>query len=133
MQREIAAPSEQTRSVAAGTRIGIGGKQLLPKIHVHRSGEAGIFANAYIVEGQSGLVVIDGTLTVSESGRLRKTAESLGKPIMGILITHAHPDHVAGISRLAHSDAVPIYALGSVANHGNGRRLRCEFRVDSGK
>jgi glyoxylase-like metal-dependent hydrolase (beta-lactamase superfamily II) len=88
----------------------------LPKIHVHRSGEAGIFANAYIVEGQSGLVVIDGTLTVSESGRLRKTAESLGKPILGILITHAHPDHVAGISRLADSETVPIYALGSVAN-----------------
>jgi glyoxylase-like metal-dependent hydrolase (beta-lactamase superfamily II) len=85
------------------------------KTHVHRSGEGGIFANAYIVEGRSGLVVVDGTLTVSESTKLRDTVESLKKPLVGVLITHAHPDHVAGISRLEDSGAVPIFALGSVA------------------
>jgi glyoxylase-like metal-dependent hydrolase (beta-lactamase superfamily II) len=85
------------------------------KIHVHRSGEGGIFANAYIVEGRSGLVVVDGTLTVSESSKLRDTIESLKKPLLGVLVTHAHPDHVAGISLLADSRVVPIFALASVA------------------
>ena len=35
------------------------------KIHVYSSGELGIFANAFLVETNKGVVVIDSTLTVS--------------------------------------------------------------------
>ena len=82
----------------------------MAKIHVHQSGEAGIFANAYVVEGQFGVVLVDTTLTFSESAKLRKTVESLRKPLLGVIVTHAHPDHVAGISVLVDSEQIPVYA-----------------------
>jgi hypothetical protein len=36
-------------------------------IHAHKSGEMGIFANAYAVETEESLIVIDATLTRSEA------------------------------------------------------------------
>jgi hypothetical protein len=41
------------------------------KIHVYSSGELGIFANAFLIETNNGVVVIDSTLTVSESKSLK--------------------------------------------------------------
>ena len=71
-----------------------------PKIHTHMSGEKGIFVNAYLVETANGVVVIDSALTVNESKALKARLDSIKKPLLGILITHAHPDHVAGITYL---------------------------------
>jgi glyoxylase-like metal-dependent hydrolase (beta-lactamase superfamily II) len=86
----------------------------LNTIHVHQSSEQGIFANAYIIETDNSVVVVDATLTMSESKKLRGRLNSLNKPIAGFLLTHAHPDHVAGLSNLVESSATPIYALRSV-------------------
>jgi glyoxylase-like metal-dependent hydrolase (beta-lactamase superfamily II) len=86
----------------------------LPKIHVHTSGEIGIFANAYLVETQNGIVAIDSTLTSSESKSLKATAEALNKPLLAILLTHAHPDHVAGTTNLVNSPEIPVVALESI-------------------
>jgi glyoxylase-like metal-dependent hydrolase (beta-lactamase superfamily II) len=66
------------------------------------------------VEADEGLVVIDTTLTMSDSKALKRTIEDLGKPIAGILLTHGHPDHVAGTYNIAPRGDVPIYALQSV-------------------
>jgi glyoxylase-like metal-dependent hydrolase (beta-lactamase superfamily II) len=87
-----------------------------PKIHTHMSGEKGIFANAYIIESQNGVVVIDSTLTVSESKALRSELDSIGKPLLAIILTHPHPDHVAGITNLVTSQDVPIISLESIAS-----------------
>lgn len=86
----------------------------MAKIHVHKSGEAGIFANAYIVETTSSLVVVDTTLTVSEAHAFSEKLKALGKPVAAVLITHAHPDHVAGLSVWLADPQTPIYALASV-------------------
>jgi glyoxylase-like metal-dependent hydrolase (beta-lactamase superfamily II) len=77
-----------------------------PKIHIHMSGEKGIFANAYIIESQNGVVVIDSTLTVSESKALRSQLDSIGKSILAIILTHPHPDHVAGVTNLKRSPRI---------------------------
>ncbi|PWU80544.1 MAG: hypothetical protein DLM72_11560 [Candidatus Nitrosopolaris wilkensis] len=91
-------------------------KRIVPKIHTHKSGEQGIFANAYIIETENGLVAVDATLTVSESKSLKKRIDSINKPLLGILLTHAHPDHVAGVTNLLgpSPNNIPIVALESI-------------------
>jgi glyoxylase-like metal-dependent hydrolase (beta-lactamase superfamily II) len=86
----------------------------MSKVHAHKSSESGIFANAYIVETNRSLVAIDATLTVSEARSFRDRLTKLGKPVKAVLITHAHPDHVAGISEWLPSSDTPIYAVQSV-------------------
>lgn len=88
---------------------------LLPKVHVHAAGEAGFYANAYLVEGDHGVVAVDAPLTVSEAKSFRKELDALGKPLLGVLVTHAHPDHVNGIGILVDGTKdVPVVALDGV-------------------
>jgi len=47
-------------------------------VHIHASGEGGIFANAYVVESPNALVAVDATLTETESKTLRREVEALG-------------------------------------------------------
>jgi glyoxylase-like metal-dependent hydrolase (beta-lactamase superfamily II) len=79
-------------------------------IHTHACGEGGIFVNAYLVETQAGVVAIDSTLTESESRSFRKEVEALDKPLLAVLVTHPHPDHVAGIANLVAKDPTKIIA-----------------------
>jgi len=81
------------------------------RVHIHISGEQGIFANAYLVETEGGVVAVDSTLTVSESQSFAARCRGLGKRLLAVLITHGHPDHVAGITQLVGRDQVPILAL----------------------
>jgi glyoxylase-like metal-dependent hydrolase (beta-lactamase superfamily II) len=84
------------------------------RVQPHASGEGGILANAYLVETANGVVAVDATLTRSESRSLRAEVVALGKPLLAVLLTHAHPDHVAGVTELVASADVPIVALASV-------------------
>jgi glyoxylase-like metal-dependent hydrolase (beta-lactamase superfamily II) len=87
----------------------------MARIHTHASGEAGIFANAYAAESDHGVVAIDATLSVSESRAFRRELDAIGKPLLAVLVTHAHPDHVAGIGEVVRGQEVPILALRGVA------------------
>jgi len=77
-------------------------------VHTHACGEGGIFVNAYLVETRAGVVAIDSTLTESESKGFRKELEALKKPLLAVLVTHPHPDHVAGITNLVAKDSAKI-------------------------
>jgi len=85
-----------------------------PKIHTYVSEEPIIKVNAFIVESDKELVIVDTTLTMSDSKALKKKADDLKKPIAAILLTHGHPDHVAGTYNIAPKGDIPIYALQSV-------------------
>lgn len=84
------------------------------KIHVHSSGEAGLSVNAYLVETENGVVAVDAQLLVSEARAFRTKFEALEKPLLAVLLTHPHGDHVAGITEFIGSSDVPIVALHSV-------------------
>lgn len=86
----------------------------LPRIHSHSTGPGGALVNAYLVEVDEGVVAIDGTLTVSDGRALRAQLESLGKPLLAVLVTHAHPDHYGGIVELVAGDDVPVVATTGV-------------------
>ena len=83
-------------------------------IHTYTSSEPMMKVNAFIVESSKELAIVDTTLTMSDSLALRQKADRLGKPVAGIIITHGHPDHVAGIGNVSPSGDVPIYSLASV-------------------
>jgi glyoxylase-like metal-dependent hydrolase (beta-lactamase superfamily II) len=83
-------------------------------VHTHACGEGGIFVNAYLIESAGGVVAVDSTLSESESKTLRKEFEAIGKPLLAVLVTHPHPDHVAGITNLVAGDSPKIVATQSV-------------------
>lgn len=58
------------------------------------------FVNAYLVEEDDGLTVIDTMLPRSGKIVLAK-AEELGRPIVRIALTHAHGDHIGSVDELA--------------------------------
>jgi glyoxylase-like metal-dependent hydrolase (beta-lactamase superfamily II) len=80
-------------------------------IHTFTGTPGTVPVNAYVVEAADGVVVVDGTLTVSGGRGLRALVEQIGKPLAGVLVTHAHPDHYGGLVELGD---VPILALAGV-------------------
>jgi len=79
-------------------------------VHTHACGEGGIFVNAYLVESAAGVVAIDSTLTETESKSFRRELDALRKPLLAVLVTHPHPDHVAGITNLVAGSSPKIVA-----------------------
>lgn len=68
---------------------GVSGKFMeLPRDHV----------NAFVVEMENSVVVVDSMLALSSARGLREKAESFGKPIEAVLMTHGHPDHYTGLT-----------------------------------
>ncbi|MRX72367.1 MBL fold metallo-hydrolase [Bacillus lacus] len=65
--------------------------------------------NCYLVEEEEGLTLVDAALPYSAKGILR-AAEGIGKPITGIVLTHAHEDHTGALDHLKRAlPAVPVY------------------------
>src|SRR6516162_5468039 len=84
-------------------------------IHRFQATGVGTPVNAYIVEGRSGSVVVDSTLTVSDGRALRARVDELAKPLLGVVVTHAHPDHYGGLVELVRDLDVPVFATSGVA------------------
>lgn len=85
-----------------------------PVVHTYRAAESGLYVNSYLVEGESGVVVVDTNLLVSDIEALRARLRALKKPLLAIFVTHAHPDHFNGVPGLVKDKEVPVYATASV-------------------
>jgi glyoxylase-like metal-dependent hydrolase (beta-lactamase superfamily II) len=83
-------------------------------VHTYRSGESGLFVNSYLVEGADGVVAIDAPLLLSDGRAFRARFEALRKPLLGVLVTHPHPDHYNTIGELLAGEDVPVIAHGDV-------------------
>lgn len=85
-----------------------------PLVHTYRAAEPGLHVNSYLVEGESGVVVVDTSLLVSDIEALRARLRALRKPLLAIVVTHAHPDHFNGVLGLVRDREVPVYATAGV-------------------
>jgi glyoxylase-like metal-dependent hydrolase (beta-lactamase superfamily II) len=52
-----------------------------PVVHTYRAAESGLYVNSYLVEGESGVVVVDTNLLVSDIEALRARLRALKKPL----------------------------------------------------
>jgi glyoxylase-like metal-dependent hydrolase (beta-lactamase superfamily II) len=87
---------------------------MTPTVHTYRSGESGLFVNSYLVEGDEGVVAVDAPLLLSDGRACRARLDALRKPLLGVLVTHPHPDHYNTIAELLAGDEVPVIALREV-------------------
>jgi glyoxylase-like metal-dependent hydrolase (beta-lactamase superfamily II) len=85
-----------------------------PVIHTYRAAEPGLNVNSYLVEAESGVVVVDTSLLVSDIGALCARLRALRKPLLAILVTHPHPDHFNGVAAVVQDQEVPVYAAATV-------------------
>jgi glyoxylase-like metal-dependent hydrolase (beta-lactamase superfamily II) len=84
--------------------------------------------NSYLVDEDDGLTVIDTMMSRAER-KILAAAESRGKPIARILLTHAHMDHVGSLDALhaAVSDAEVIISA------RDARLLAKDMSLDPGE
>ncbi|GAA4604594.1 glyoxylase-like metal-dependent hydrolase (beta-lactamase superfamily II) [Actinoplanes octamycinicus] len=85
------------------------------RVHTYTAAEAGLFVNSYLVESAEGVVLVDASLLLSDARALAARLEALHKPLLGVFVTHAHPDHFNGLPTVA-GDDVPVYATAAVAD-----------------
>ena len=70
-------------------------------LHSYTAPEASALVNTQIVETANQLHIIDAQFTQGFAAEARAYADSLGKPIVGLYLSHAHPDHILGASQFA--------------------------------
>lgn len=74
-------------------------------IHTYVAPEKSFGAATHILETPNQLTLIDTQYSLSQAREFRAYAESLGKPIKNIIISHAHPDHYLGLDAFRGIDA----------------------------
>ena len=58
------------------------------------------FVNAYLVQEEDGLTLVDTTIA-GGAGPILRAARDLGRPIVRVALTHAHGDHIGQLDALA--------------------------------
>lgn len=86
----------------------------MPSIQRIESSVGGTPVNAYLIEGERQVVVVDSTLTVSGGRAVRQRVVDTGKPLSAIVLTHAHPDHYGGAIEVMRGADAPIVAAAGV-------------------
>jgi glyoxylase-like metal-dependent hydrolase (beta-lactamase superfamily II) len=80
------------------------------QIHNYTSSPPGP-VNSWLIESVNGVVIIDTQRTLSEAKNALNEIEKINKPILGIIITHPHPDHIGETEILLNGTSdIPIYS-----------------------
>jgi glyoxylase-like metal-dependent hydrolase (beta-lactamase superfamily II) len=95
--------------------------------HLVRLSRLGL-VNAYLVQEEDGLTLVDTLLPRSQDGILA-AARELGAPIVRIALTHAHGDHIGSLDALA--AAVPTAEVSISAR--DARLLAGDKALDAGE
>lgn len=100
-----------TFTLVMGLTRSVAGQEL---VEIHRYTEADDIVgsvNSYLVETTNGIVIIDTQRNGTQGGQVAQQAVEIGKDVLGIFITHPHPDHIGGLAAVVEQfpDA-PFYA-----------------------
>ena len=87
------------------------------RVHTYTAASRSYDANAFWLESDKGLVLIDALLLKSDAKLLAAAMKATGKPLAGILLTHPHLDHFGGIRTVATAfGGVPVFATRATAD-----------------
>ncbi len=93
-----------------------------PVIHKYTSTVMDWIVNVHMVETESGVVLIDGAIAASSGNEIRDIIDNkIGKPLLGVLLTHGHPDHYIGVGNIVKEDVVPFYAVQAAIDQAKER------------
>jgi glyoxylase-like metal-dependent hydrolase (beta-lactamase superfamily II) len=80
-------------------------------IHTYTASPEKFFVNSFIVESDTGLVLIDTQFLLSSARELAARIAAIGKPLDAIIVTHPHPDHFNGLPVILDAfGKVPVFA-----------------------
>jgi glyoxylase-like metal-dependent hydrolase (beta-lactamase superfamily II) len=114
-QQQYVFAQENTIIVSSNNKTNMNATFFL-QIHNYTSSPPGP-VNSWIIESTNGVVVIDTQQMLSEAKNLLNEVKKINKPILGVIITHPHPDHIGGTGVLLNGTAnIPIYSTRSVFN-----------------
>jgi glyoxylase-like metal-dependent hydrolase (beta-lactamase superfamily II) len=83
-------------------------------VHTYSAPAEAFLVNSFLLETTNGVVVFDTQFLVTPAKILKQKVAAIGKPLLGVIITHPHPDHYNGTAILLEGlDNVPIYATQS--------------------
>jgi glyoxylase-like metal-dependent hydrolase (beta-lactamase superfamily II) len=87
------------------------------RVHTYTAASRSYDVNAFWLESDKGLVLIDALLLRSDARLLAAAMKATGKPLAGILLTHPHLDHFGGLRTVASAfGKVPVYATRATAH-----------------
>jgi glyoxylase-like metal-dependent hydrolase (beta-lactamase superfamily II) len=73
--------------------------------------------NTYWITTAQGLIVVDFQRDTESAGKAIAKIQAVGKPVIAMLLTHAHPDHIGGIDQFKRAFPVaPLYATQATLN-----------------
>jgi glyoxylase-like metal-dependent hydrolase (beta-lactamase superfamily II) len=96
------------------------------RLHRYSATEASFDVNAYWLESDAGIVLIDALFLGSDAKLLGEMIWSTKKPLKGIILTHPHVDHYGGVAQFrkefpeAPVFATPATAAGIQGTHDRG-------------
>jgi len=79
------------------------------KVHTYMAPVKFAGNTSHIIESDNGLMIVDAQMVVPFAKEVRAYADSLGKPIERLIISHGHPDHWLGLD--AGFADIPAYTL----------------------
>lgn len=98
-------------AIAMGAKVSAAATEARAKIHSHLAPVEGFLVNSFVIETPKSLIIVDAQMLTTEAEKVKQLAAKLNKPIKGIIITHPHLDHFAGLATLRQGlNDVPVYA-----------------------
>ena len=85
---------------------------------------SGSEGNALVVQAGQTCVLMDCGFTLPETGARLARLGLDPEQLSGIVVTHEHGDHIAGVARLAHKHSIPVWLT-----HGT-RQMQCDALAD---
>ena len=87
------------------------------KIHSYLSPSDGLQVNTQMIEGPNAVVIFDSQLLLPYAGEVASYAQTLGKPVDRIILSHAHTDHWGGLQVLTERfPETRVFALEGIAD-----------------